>query len=154
MSVQQRSSVKPRADQSLTQAKPGPVHREAQPGRAGLEADPTPVVTVAPGQTKTLVYIFHRAGSLIYASHVSGHYQAGMRGTLACNQGIGGVSLHVILRQRVSKTLVITGSRDLSNLLCRTTPDSWSATIVGDNGPFRKAERKCSHWVCVRRDRV
>jgi hypothetical protein len=44
----------------------------------------------------------------------------------------------VVLRQRVSKTLVITGSRDLSNLLCRTTPDSWSATIVDDNGPFRK----------------
>ena len=63
---------------------------------------------------------------------------ATVTGTLACNQGIGGVSLHVVLRQRVSKRLVITGSRDLSNLLCRTTPDSWSATIVGDNGPFGK----------------
>jgi hypothetical protein len=44
----------------------------------------------------------------------------------------------VVLRQRVSKTLVITGSRDLSNLLCGTTPDSWNATIIGDNGLFRK----------------
>jgi hypothetical protein len=59
-------------------------------------------------------------------------------GTLACNPGVAGASLHVVLRQRISKTLVIVGSRDLSNLLCPTTPDSWSATIIGDNGPFRK----------------
>jgi hypothetical protein len=59
-------------------------------------------------------------------------------GTLDCSQGVAGASLHVVLRQRVSKTLVIVGSRDLTNLLCPTTPDSWSATIVGDNGPFRK----------------
>jgi hypothetical protein len=59
-------------------------------------------------------------------------------GTLGCSQGVAGASLHVVLRQRVSKTLVIVGSRDLSNLLCPTTPDSWSATIIGDNGPFRK----------------
>jgi hypothetical protein len=63
---------------------------------------------------------------------------ADVTGTLACNPGVGGTSLHVVLRQRISKTLVITGSRDLSNLLCATTPDSWSATIIGDNGPFRK----------------
>jgi hypothetical protein len=61
-------------------------------------------------------------------------------GTLGCSQGVGGASLRVVVRQRVSKTLVITGSRDLSNLLCPTTPDSWSATIVGDNGPFRKGQ--------------
>jgi hypothetical protein len=59
-------------------------------------------------------------------------------GTLGCNPGVGGASLHVVLRQRISKTLVIVGSRDLSNLLCATAPDSWSATIIGDNGPFRK----------------
>jgi hypothetical protein len=59
-------------------------------------------------------------------------------GTLGCSQGVAGASLHVVLRQRISKTLVITGSRDLTNLQCPTTPDSWSATIIGDNGPFRK----------------
>jgi hypothetical protein len=61
-------------------------------------------------------------------------------GTLACSQGVAGASLHVVLRQRVSKTLVIEGSKDLSNLLCPTTPTGWSATIIGSNGPFQKGK--------------
>jgi hypothetical protein len=67
---------------------------------------------------------------------VNGQGVATVTGTLACNPGVGGVSLHVVLRQRVNRTLVIEGSRDLSNLLCPTTPASWSATIVGSNGAF------------------
>jgi hypothetical protein len=67
---------------------------------------------------------------------VNGQGVATVTGTLACSQGIGGASLHVVLRQRVNRTLVIEGSRDLSNLLCPTTPANWSATIVGSNGPF------------------
>ncbi|HEX6676605.1 MAG TPA: multicopper oxidase domain-containing protein [Actinomycetes bacterium] len=39
-------------------------------------------VTVAPGQTKTLAYTFHQAGTFLFACHVSGHYQAGMHGTI------------------------------------------------------------------------
>ena len=39
-------------------------------------------VSVAPGHTKTLVYTFHQAGTLLFACHVTGHYQAGMRGTI------------------------------------------------------------------------
>jgi hypothetical protein len=67
---------------------------------------------------------------------VNGQGVATVTGTLGCNPGVGGASLHVVLRQRVNRTLVIEGSRDLSNLLCPTTPASWSATIVGSNGPF------------------
>ncbi len=32
--------------------------------------------------TKTFVYTFRQAGTLYYACHVSGHYQAGMKGTV------------------------------------------------------------------------
>src|SRR6266496_1068712 len=39
----------------------------------------------------------------------------------------------------VSKTLVIEGHKDLS-IPCPTTPTAWSATIIGDNGPFRKGQ--------------
>jgi uncharacterized cupredoxin-like copper-binding protein len=39
-------------------------------------------VTVAPGQTKTLIYTFHEGGTLLFACHVSGHYRAGMKGTI------------------------------------------------------------------------
>jgi hypothetical protein len=67
---------------------------------------------------------------------VNGQGVATVTGTLACNPGVGGASLHVVLRQRVNRTLVTEGSRDLSNLLCPTTPAGWSATIVGSNGPF------------------
>ena len=64
-------------------------------------------------------------------------------GTLACNPasppqgGAGAPTLEVVLRQKVSKTLVIQGSKDLS-IPCPTTTTGWSATIIGDNGPFRK----------------
>jgi hypothetical protein len=67
-------------------------------------------------------------------------------GTLACNPaarlptpGAERPTVAVVLRQRVSKTLVIEGSKDLS-LLCGTTPTGWSATIIGSNGPFRKGQ--------------
>jgi hypothetical protein len=65
-------------------------------------------------------------------------------GTLACSQGIGPPfgetpTLTVELRQRVSKTLVIEGSRNLF-IPCPTTPTGWSATIIGSNGPFQKGQ--------------
>jgi hypothetical protein len=65
-------------------------------------------------------------------------------GTLVCSQGIGppfdeSPTLAVDLRQRVSKTLVIEGTKDL-RIPCPTTPTGWSATIIGSNGPFRKGQ--------------
>jgi hypothetical protein len=65
-------------------------------------------------------------------------------GTLACSQGTGtpmGMfpTLSVDLRQRISKTLVIEGSKDLF-IPCPTTPTRWSATIIGSNGPFQKGK--------------
>jgi len=75
---------------------------------------------------------------------VSRQGTATVSGTLACDPavsaptGAGAPRLRVVLRQRISKTLVIEGSKDLPDILCPTTPDSWSATIIGDNGPFRK----------------
>jgi hypothetical protein len=61
-------------------------------------------------------------------------------GTLTCSQGVANASLDVTLRQRISKTLVIEGSKKLDGLLCPTTPATWSATIIGTNGPFRKGQ--------------
>jgi hypothetical protein len=65
---------------------------------------------------------------------------ATVTGTLGCSQGVAGASLHVDLHQRISKKLVITGSRDLTNLLCPTNPTGWSAAIVGTNGSFTKGQ--------------
>jgi hypothetical protein len=61
-------------------------------------------------------------------------------GTLTCTQGIANTELDVTLRQRISKTLVIVGSTAQFGVPCPTTPATWSATIIGDNGPFRKGQ--------------
>jgi hypothetical protein len=74
------------------------------------------------------------------AGMVDGQGVATVTGALGCSQGVAGASLHVDLRQRISKKLVITGSRDLPNLLCPTTPNAWSATIIGTNGSFTKGQ--------------
>ncbi len=39
-------------------------------------------VSIAPGKTASLVWTFAKAGTLQYACHVPGHYQAGMVGQL------------------------------------------------------------------------
>lgn len=39
-------------------------------------------VDVPAGKTAILVYTFHGPGTLLYGCHVSGHYAAGMRGTI------------------------------------------------------------------------
>ena len=43
-------------------------------------------VQVPAGQTATLVYTFTKPGTLSYGCHVSGHYAAGMRGTITVEQ--------------------------------------------------------------------
>jgi hypothetical protein len=72
---------------------------------------------------------------------VSRQGTAVVSGTLACDPAAGQTgeapTLRVVLRQRISKTLVIQGSTDL-RIPCPTTPTAWSATIFGDNGPFQK----------------
>ncbi len=44
--------------------------------------DEANAITVPAGQTKTLVYTFQQPGALVFACHVAGHYQAGMKGTV------------------------------------------------------------------------
>jgi uncharacterized cupredoxin-like copper-binding protein len=46
-----------------------------------MSAEPNAVV-VPPGETVQLVYTFNRAGALEYGCHVTGHYGAGMRGSI------------------------------------------------------------------------
>jgi hypothetical protein len=99
-------------------------YRSDVAGLLQLTLRPAIVATVGIDQTVTV----NRQGT------------ATVTGTLACTQGVGGASLHVDLRQRISKKLVITGSRDLPNLLCPTTPNAWSATITGTNGSFTKGQ--------------
>ncbi|HUG15569.1 MAG TPA: heavy metal translocating P-type ATPase, partial [Thermomicrobiales bacterium] len=38
-------------------------------------------MTLAPGETRTLLYTFNEPGELLIGCHVPGHYEAGMRGT-------------------------------------------------------------------------
>jgi hypothetical protein len=69
-------------------------------------------------------------------------------GTLTCDPGVGvnpgsTSTLRIVLRQKISKTLVIVGSRDLF-IPCPNTPTAWSATIFGDNGPFLKGRAEVS----------
>jgi hypothetical protein len=96
-------------------------------GQLRLSLRPGIVMTVTVDPTGTV----SRAGTAVVA------------GTLACNPasppqgGAGAPTLRVVLRQKVSKTLVIQGSKDLS-IPCPTATTRWSATIIGDNGPFRK----------------
>jgi hypothetical protein len=96
-------------------------------GQLRLTLRPGIVMTVTVDPTGTV----SRAGTAVVS------------GTLACNPasppqgGAGAPTLRVVLRQKVSKTLVIQGSKDLS-IPCPTATTGWSATIIGDNGPFRK----------------
>jgi hypothetical protein len=107
-------------------------------GQLQLTLSPGIVMTVTVEQTGT----------------VSRQGTATVSGTLACNPGVGvppfgNPSLVVRLRQRISKTLVIEGRQELVSP-CPTTPIGWSATIIGDNGPFRKgrAEMIATGFAC------
>jgi hypothetical protein len=96
-------------------------------GQLHLTLSPGIVMTVVADQTGTV----SRQGTAVVS------------GTIACNPaappqgGAGSPTLAVVLRQRISKTLVIEGREDVS-MPCPTTPTGWSATIIGDDGPFRK----------------
>jgi hypothetical protein len=93
-------------------------------------------LTLSPGIVMTVV---------VATGTVSRSGTAVVSGTLACNPGVGvdpnreAPTLQIVLRQRISKTLVIQGGSNL-RIPCPTTPTAWSATIIGDNGPFRKGQ--------------
>lgn len=57
---------------------------EAEMSEMGSElpADEPFAISVQPGTTKTLAWTFTEAGTFEYACHVSGHYVAGMVGTI------------------------------------------------------------------------
>jgi uncharacterized cupredoxin-like copper-binding protein len=43
-------------------------------------------VDVPAGETRTLIYTFDEAGTLIFGCHVPGHYPAGMKGTIVVTE--------------------------------------------------------------------
>ena len=98
-------------------------------GQLHLTLSPGIVMTVTADQAGTV----SRSGTAVVS------------GTLACNPasppqgGAGSPTLDIVLRQKISKTLVIEGGNRLE-IPCPTTPTAWSVTIVGDNGPFRKGQ--------------
>jgi len=49
-------------------------------GGAAMPVDEPNAIAVAPGQTKSLLWTFSAAGTLVYGCHVPGHYPAGMHG--------------------------------------------------------------------------
>lgn len=58
---------------------------EREMGEMGGEMmmDEANAVSLAPGETKTLTWRFPSDGEVIYGCHEPGHYDAGMRGTIA-----------------------------------------------------------------------
>lgn len=96
-------------------------------------------LTLSPGIVMTLVV--DQTGT------VNRQGTADVTGTLSCNPAAGVPfgnvpTVQVVLRQRVSKTLVIEGSSSESSLRipCPTAPTRWSATVIGSNGPFQKGQ--------------
>lgn len=57
-------------------------HDQEMAAMAGMKMDHVNGVSVAPGQTGSLIWTFTKAGTLQYACHVPGHYAAGMVGEL------------------------------------------------------------------------
>jgi hypothetical protein len=108
-------------------------------GQLQLTLRPGVIMTVTVDETGTV----SRSGTAVVS------------GTLACDPasppqgGAGAPTLDIVLRQKISKTLVIQGSNFLE-IPCPTTPTAWSVTIVGDNGPFRKgrAEAFVTGFAC------
>jgi Cu+-exporting ATPase len=56
--------------------------QEMASGMQMSRAADSDAISLAPGETRTLVYTFDQPGTLYYGCHVPGHYQAGMQGTI------------------------------------------------------------------------
>ena len=57
-------------------------HEKEMMGKTMPMADDADGIGLPAGATKTLTYTFRQAGTLQYACHTAGHYQAGMKGTI------------------------------------------------------------------------
>jgi uncharacterized cupredoxin-like copper-binding protein len=57
-------------------------HEDEMAGMSGLMPDEPNALSLAPGQTKRLIWTFTEPGSLLYGCHVPGHYPAGMVGEI------------------------------------------------------------------------
>jgi uncharacterized cupredoxin-like copper-binding protein len=56
---------------------------EMKTGADAMEEMGNPIaISIAPGETRTLIYRFDTPGTLIYGCHVPGHYGAGMKGVI------------------------------------------------------------------------
>jgi len=61
-------------------------HEAEMAAAAGREHGVPNALSVAPGETATLVYTFHEPGALLYGCHVPGHYLTGMKGTIVVSE--------------------------------------------------------------------
>jgi uncharacterized cupredoxin-like copper-binding protein len=57
-------------------------HEKEMAGQTMPMVDDADGVGLPAGATKTLTYTFKQPGVLLYACHIAGHYQAGMKGTI------------------------------------------------------------------------
>jgi uncharacterized cupredoxin-like copper-binding protein len=57
-------------------------HEGEMAGMGGTMPDEPNAVSLAPGQTKRVIWTFTKPGSVLYGCHVPGHYPAGMVGEI------------------------------------------------------------------------
>jgi uncharacterized cupredoxin-like copper-binding protein len=57
-------------------------HEEEMLAMPGMAHDEENAISVEPGKTKELVYIFDEPGTTLAGCHVPGHYPAGMKATI------------------------------------------------------------------------
>lgn len=57
-------------------------HAEMMKKMPGMKHDEANAVTVAPGQTKEIIWQFAKPGKVEVACHLPGHYEAGMKGDI------------------------------------------------------------------------
>jgi uncharacterized cupredoxin-like copper-binding protein len=57
-------------------------HESAMGGGGSMSMDEPNLLALGPGETGTLVWTFTEPGTVLYGCHTSGHYPAGMAGTI------------------------------------------------------------------------
>lgn len=67
---------------ALGDAKSQREHAEMMKQMPGMKHEEPNAVTIAPGQTKEIVWQFTKAGKVEVACHLPGHYEAGMKGDI------------------------------------------------------------------------
>lgn len=56
--------------------------KEMRAAQGSMSADEPNVVSVMPGESKTVIWTFTRSGAVLYGCHQPGHYAAGMVGEI------------------------------------------------------------------------